>query len=368
VILKLGTRVITDDSGGLNSDGITEIVAVAAALHASGREVLLVTSGAVGLGAQVLGLTHRPEGLATRQACAAVGQTQLMALYGDLFRPHQIATGQILLSENDLNDRARYLNLRNSLLELLRHRVIPILNENDALSVDELAWQDAAGEDDRPVFGDNDRLSALVASKMGADLLVLLTDVQGVFDRDPHLGDSASLLPTLAATKIMEIEAGESHSGVGRGGMASKVTAAAIAARSGCDVIIASGRQPSRLADLFAGHSVGTHIPAVGSMPARRRWIAWATAPQGTLHLDNGAVDALIHRGASLLAAGVVRIEGAFQRGDIVELRGPDGKPIGRGMVHCDAHSTQSWIDGNPPAFSRNHHALVHRDNLVLDT
>jgi glutamate 5-kinase len=367
VVVKLGTRVLTHSDGRLALARLFAVVEAVRRLVDGGKETLVVSSGAVGLGREALRLDHVPSELAERQACAAVGQTRLMALYEAGFSQLGLHTAQVLLTEGDFDDRVRYLNLRNTLLTLLKRQVVPVINENDAVSVEELAWADGS-EDARPVFGDNDKLSALVATKLDADLLVLLTDVDGLFDRDPHGVEHASLVGRLDPNDEQAARlAGDSASGVGRGGMRSKIEAARIAALSGCHVVIASGIREGTLARVLAGEAEGTWIPAQPGIPARHRWIAWAAAPRGTLHIDDGAVRALRERGASLLAAGVNRVEGHFHAGDVVVLRSVDGRRVGRGIVVCDHEMAKSWCAGERPAFARNHHALVHRDHLVLD-
>ena len=367
LVVKLGTRVLTHQDGRLALARLFSVVETLARLRLSGREVLLVSSGAVGLGREALGLESGSMELPVRQACAAVGQSRLMGLYEAGFSRLGVVVGQVLLTESDFDDRARYLNLRNTLLALLARGVVPVINENDAVSVAELAIQDDADEP-RPVFGDNDRLSALVATKLDADLLILLTDVDGVYDRDPRRGD-AHLETTfdIDAPGTRGIEAGGSISGAGRGGMRSKVDAATIAARSGCHAVIASGVAHDALERVLSGEQEGTWFPAKPGMPARQRWIAWATAPRGSLHLDAGAVKALRERGASLLAAGVTRVDGSFRPGDVVELRDPAGGLVGRGIIGCDADGARRWCNGERPDYARNHHALVNRDHLVLE-
>ncbi|MCO4772041.1 MAG: glutamate 5-kinase [Deltaproteobacteria bacterium] len=361
VVLKLGTRVITHDDGGLALGRLFGLIETAAALRKEGREVLIVSSGAVGLGRESLGLAGELM-LADRQACAAVGQTRLMQLYSDGFSRLGLVAGQLLLTQSDFDHRVRYLNLRSTLEAMLAHGAVPIINENDAVATEELAF---VGHRDRPVFGDNDQLSALVASKLDADLLVLLTDVAGVYDRDPRRHKDAKLLDTI--TTDGAAEAGPSASGVGRGGMTTKLSAARTASLSGCDAVICSGRHPDALPDVLAGRPAGTFFPAAeSSHDARKRWIAFAAAPRGVLHLDDGAVRAVRDRGASLLAVGVERIDGDFESGDIVEMRDSGGVLIARGMVWCDAGAARRWVAGDPPDHARNHHALVHRNHMAV--
>ncbi|MCA8922848.1 MAG: glutamate 5-kinase [Planctomycetes bacterium] len=364
-VLKLGTRVLTHDDGTLALSRLFGLIESAVALRRAGKDVILVSSGAVGLGRDALGFSATPTDVADRQACAAVGQTRLMALYQDGFARLGVLTGQVLLSQSDFDDRVRCLNLRATLTRLLRRGVIPIVNENDAVSTEELAFLDDGSS--RPVFGDNDKLSALVATELAADLLILLTDVEGVFDSDPRGNPAAQLLTRIDSLQELG-GAGASTSGSGRGGMRSKVSAAQIAARSGCHAVIASGREPGVLARSAAAEPIGTWFPArEDSLQARRRWIAYATAPRGVLRLDAGAVEALVERGASLLAAGVKAIEGEFHDGDVVELRGPKAELIGRGLMCFDSGAARAWCAGTPPPGIRNHDALVHRRHLVLE-
>ena len=318
------------------------------------------------MGKEALGLADPPTELAVRQACAAVGQSRLMTTYERAFGEFGLGVAQVLLTESDLDDRLRYLNLRSALLALLRCGCIPIINENDVVATAELAFRE---DEPRPVFGDNDRLSALIATKLQADLLVLLTDVDGLYDVDPRLDPGARLLPRIEPSDFAQAGAGASGviSALGRGGMRSKVEAAVVAARSGCQVVIASGLEPTNLGRILDGESVGTWFPPAGSLSARDRWLAFAAAPRGTLVIDEGAVRALRERGASLLAVGVRRIEGDFDPGDVVTLEGPAGELVGRGMIHCDRASAERWALGEHPGGTRNHHALVHRDHLVLE-
>jgi glutamate 5-kinase len=364
VVVKLGTRVLTHDDGRLALGRVFSLVEALADLRRARQEVILVSSGAVGLGQGALQLEESPRDLALRQACAAVGQSRLMGLYEEGFSRLGLVCAQVLLSQGDFSDRLRYLNLRNTFSRLLELGVIPVVNENDAVATDELAWVEGG---ERPVFGDNDRLSALVATKLGADLLVLLTDVAGVYAADPRQDPDAELLARVDDVASLAGATSGAASSASRGGMQSKVAAAEIAARSGCEVVIASGREPERLVALVEGERVGTWFPAKAGLPARRRWIAFASAPRGALHLDAGAVRALRAGKASLLAPGVARIEGQFEQGDVVELRDASGTLVGRGLVSCDAAQAERWRAGQAPAGTRNHDALVHRDHLVLE-
>lgn len=364
VVIKLGTRVATLENGRIAQSRLFSVIEVVTSLRDEGREVLVVSSGAVGLGRDALGLDHTPEDLEERQACAAVGQSRLMNLYQRGFERLGLACGQLLLTQGDFDDRLRYLRLRGTLQRLLEMGVIPIINANDAVSTEELAFSE---KERRPVFGDNDKLSALVAARLDAELLVMLTDVEGVYDADPRTNPDARVRQQVRSLSELGDISSKSDSGVGRGGMRSKVEAANIAARAGCDVVIASGLRTEALARVLDGAPEGTWFPARSELHARERWIAFAAAQRGALHIDAGAVEALRRRGASLLAAGVVRVDGDFTQGDVVELVGPDGERVGRGMVYCDSEAARNWSGGERPSGARNHHALVHRDHLVLD-
>lgn len=362
VVIKLGTRAVSDDNGDIDRLRLSQIVGTIAELHRKGVEVLLVSSGAVGLGAHQLGLSLPIRSLVDRQASAAVGQGQLMAMYADCFGQAGVGVAQVLVATGDFDDRARYLNIRNTLLRLLGHKILPVLNENDAVSIDELKLVDTAS----PVFGDNDRLSAIVASKLNADLLILLTDVPGLFDRDPSLHADAQILSQVDGD-WGGFDTGSHSSAHSRGGMRTKVEAAQIAVRSGCHAVIASGLDSAALPAVLAGEEVGTWFVAQEGLSARRRWIAWGTPARGSLILDDGAVSALRGGRASLLAAGVTGLTGTFGRGAVVELKNDSGEVIGRGMVSCDAAAALEWIAGRPPIEARNHDALVLREHLVLE-
>ena len=363
VVIKLGTRAVSNASGGLDVDRLSDIVSYIGDMHRRGIEVLLVSSGAVGLGAHQLGLSLPVRALVNRQAAAAVGQSELMSMYAEQFAGEGVKVAQVLVATGDFDNRPRYLNIRNTLLRLLRHQVIPIINENDAVSIAELKFVDQSS----PVFGDNDRLSAIVASKMDADLLVLLTDVPGVFDKDPTEHPDAQILHEIDKD-WSGFETGNHKSEISRGGMKAKVAAAQIAVRSGCHAVIASGLDSAALSRVVSGELEGTWCVAQQGLTAHRRWVAWGTPAKGTLSLDDGAIRALNRGKVSLLAAGVTDIVGDFERGAVVELRDSGGAVVGRGMISCDAESARAWVAGKAPIDARNHDALIHREHLVLGT
>jgi glutamate 5-kinase len=360
LVVKVGSGLISAGAGA-DPERIGALAGEVADVR-SGREVVLVSSGAIVTGMARLALGERPRSMPEKQAAAAVGQSALMRQYELAFAPHGLIVAQVLLTAQDIGDRTRYLNARNTLLTLLRFGVLPIVNENDTVAVDEIK------------VGDNDNLSALVASLVDADLLVLLTDVDGLYTADPRADTAARKLDTVSA--VTDEIAGLVWDRVGRvsvGGMATKLQAAQKAAAAGIPMVIASGHEPGTLRRLLAGESVGTYFsPKADRLAARKRWIAFAVPPQGRLRVDAGALQALTRQGKSLLPSGVVAVEGEFSAGEIVAVvSGTDGKEVGRGLVNFDADEIRK-IQG---AQSREIEArlgyrsvdeVIHRDNLVI--
>jgi glutamate 5-kinase len=375
IVIKLGTAVIMRDDGGVALSRFYSFVESIADLMRKGHEVLLVSSGAVGLGAERLGMQKGPQPLPIKQACAAVGQGLLMALYADAFEKLGIASAQVLLTEEDFSNRARYLNLRGTVIKLLELGVLPVINENDTVSTAELEAVDPAAFR-RVNFGDNDKLSALVASKIDADLLVILTDVDGLYNGDPSGRGDAELIP-LVKEITPEVEAlamgpaAGRRSGRGRGGMKTKLEAAQIATHSGCAVIIASGKLPGVTERLFAGEPLGTlFLPSAG-LPGKRRWIAFATSVKAALQVNEGARRALAERGASLLAAGVMEVRGSFARGDVVSIIDEQDREFARGMVNYSSAEARK-ISGlhskkiDELIEDRNYDAIITRNNIAF--
>lgn len=372
MVIKLGTAVLMREDGSPALSRFYSFIESIADLRRAGREVLLVSSGAVGLGARQLNLARRPQLLPLKQACAAVGQGRLMALYADGFERLGVTTAQVLLTEEDFSNRQRYLNLRGTLGKLLELGALPIINENDTVSTAELESQEAAAQV-RVNFGDNDKLSALVASKTEADLLVILTDVDGLYTAEPNSSD-ARLIPLVAeiTPEIDELaREGASSSKVGRGGIGTKIEAARIAARSGCATVIAGGKLPGIITRIFAGEDAGTlFLPQTG-LPGKRRWIAFATTVKAALVVNEGARRALVERKASLLAAGVTEVRGAFERGDVVSIVDEREQEFARGMVNYSSDEARR-ISGQHSAKidelieNRNYDALITRDNLAF--
>jgi glutamate 5-kinase len=361
IIVKVGSSLVTNDGRGLDHTAISNWAAEIAALRQQGREVILVSSGAVAEGMQRLGWKTRPEAEHELRAAAATGQMGLVQVYEKAFSAHQIHTAQILLTHEDLADRKRYLNARSTLLTLLHLGVVPIINENDAIAVDEIR------------VGDNDTLGALVANLVDADALVLLTDQSGLFTADPRRDPSATLVATGRADDPQwEAVAGGTGSNFSRGGMLTKILAARRAAKSGAGTIIASGREPKVLTRLAANEAIGTHLYADNTPLAKRKtWLADHVRVQGSLSLDAGATRALLEAGKSLLPVGVTAVSGEFERGSVVEIRDNEGRALARGLVNYGAHDARRIL-GKPSSQIAailgyvDEAELVHRDNLVL--
>jgi glutamate 5-kinase len=356
VVVKVGSSSLTSPEGHLAGERVDALVAALAALRHDGREVVLVSSGAIAAGLGPLGLARRPRDLATLQAAASVGQGALVHRYADAFARHGLTVGQVLLTAEDVVRRAHYLNARRTLDRLLALGVVPVVNENDAVATAEIR------------FGDNDRLAALVANLVGADLLVLLSDVDGIYDHDPRRGGATLLREVTSAGALDAVVAGRSGSGVGTGGMATKVDAARIAAGSGVAVVVANA---SSVGDAVRGEA-GTYVHATGARAGSRLlWLAHASTPHGRLLLDEGAVRAVVDRRLSLLPAGVTAAEGDFAAGDPVELLSPERRVVARGLVNYASaelpsllgRSTRDLAAELGPAYERE---VVHRDDLVL--
>ncbi len=361
IVVKVGSSLVTDGGRGLDLAAISRWAAQVAVLREAGRQVLLVSSGAIAEGMQRLGWSRRPQQVHELQAAAAVGQMGLAQAYETGFGALGVRTAQILLTHADLADRARYLNARSTLLTLLQLGVVPVINENDTVVTDEIK------------FGDNDTLAALVTNLVEADQLVILTDQAGLFDADPRRVPGAGLIAHAAAGDArLEAVAGGAGSAIARGGMLSKVLAAKRAARSGASTVIASGREPEVLVRLAAGESIGTLLAAsVPKRAARKQWIADHLQTRGRLVIDAGAVEALVRQGKSLLPIGVGEVGGTFARGDVVSCVDAAGRELARGLVNYSSAEAR-LIARRPSAEIAQvlgfieEPELIHRDNLVL--
>ena len=364
IVVKIGTSSLTNsETGNLALSTLAALVEVLSHLRWQGHNLILVSSGAIGVGCVRLGLKERPSTISLKQAVAAVGQGHLMRVYDDLFATLQQPIAQVLLTRGDLVERSRYLNIYRTFQELLQLGVIPIVNENDTVAVDELK------------FGDNDTLSALVASLVEADWLFILTDVGQLYSADPRRVPDAkpiAIVENIEQLRELQINIGHSGSKWGTGGMVTKIAAARIAIVAGVRMAIAQGRHPENIEKILHGVPVGTQfVPQSRPINARKRWIAYGLIAMGTLYLDSGAVKAIVHRGKSLLAAGITKVEGDFNQLDAVQLCNAEGKEIARGIVNYSGEELQQ-IKG--------HHSdrileilgyvgaetVVHRDNLVL--
>ncbi|MDZ4783575.1 MAG: glutamate 5-kinase [Planctomycetia bacterium] len=361
-IVKVGTRVLTGEDGTLNEARIAALSEELNTLLVAGRKVALVSSGAVGAGMGQLGLKKRPSDLAHLQAVAAIGQAYLVQTYDRALRKFGRHAAQILLTAEDLNDRQRYLNVRNTIHTLLDLGAVPIINENDTVSVEEL----------QTTFGDNDRLAAMVTNLIRAPLLVLLSDVQGLYDGDPASG-SAKLISTV--TKLDDSTFAlvrDKLTGLSKGGMASKLVAARMATSAGENVIITSGKQPGALERILKGEDVGTLFLAQGqAIGSRKRWIGFTVRPRGYLVLDDGARRAVESSGRSLLPIGVVEVQGHFKKGDVVAVRDRAGHEFARGLTNYSAEELQKikGLRTDAIAATLGYHVydeVIHRDNVVV--
>lgn len=356
--MKVGSSSLTDGDGGLSTAALDLLVEQLAQLQQEGGEPVLVSSGAIAAGRAAVGEPARggPD-LERLQALAAVGQGLLMSAYTRCCQRRSLLAAQVLLTAADFGDRAAYLNARGTLQRLLRWRVLPIINENDTIATDEIT------------FGENDRLAALVAGLVHADLLLILTDTEGVYSTDPRLSEQASLIEEVSSLDASLEAAGNSRPGsvVGSGGMASKIAAARIAAWSGIPCVIAAASRPDVVARAVAGEPVGTRVlPRPRRMAARKLWIAFAQPARGRLQVDDGAVEAIRRRGRSLLPVGVRAIHGAFAEGDAVEIRDRSGELVAKGLAACSAERLRSLVGDGAVVAPAQHDEAVHRDDLVV--
>jgi glutamate 5-kinase len=381
IVIKLGTHVVTRDGATLAVDRLMDLVDSVARLRKAGRDVLLVSSGAVSMGMRALGLKERPRSLGLRQACAAVGQGHLMHVYAGAFAQRGVTAAQVLLTEQDLGDRDRALCVRTTLMRLLELGTVPILNENDSVSVRELVEHQErqadvqskpAGNGSSPAFGDNDGLSALVAVALDADLLVLLTNVDGLLTANPAIDPTAQRVSELHAVDEAALARalGDGSTG-GTGGMASKLEAARLCVAEGTAAVIANGTVPGILDRVLAGEDVGTFVRTPERRPRRMQHIAVMGRKQGALVINDGALRALVARKASLLPIGVTGVEGEFEKGDVVEIRDGSGRVHGRGLVNYDADACRKLAGRHSDDIDtvlgyRGYDALVTRDNLVM--
>lgn len=360
-VIKIGSALLTKPGEGLDVDRIRWLSGEIAELRKQGKEIVLVTSGSVAAGMQRLGWRRRPHALHQLQAAASVGQMGLIHAYATACEQHGIHTAQILLTHSDLADRGRHLNARSALHTLLEMGILPVVNENDTIATDEIR------------FGDNDTLAAMTANLVEADVLVILTDQDGLFDSDPRLNPNARMLAASAANNPnLDGMAGDSKGELGRGGMATKLAAARRAARSGATTVILSGKHPLNLRHLAAGQGVGTLLwPDIKPIKARQQWLAGHLVPKGRLMLDDGAVAVIQQHGRSILPVGVRQVDGQFTRGELVLCTDLQGREVARGLVNYSADEAVR-IMGQPSQAIQSllgyvdEPELIHRDNLVV--
>ncbi|WP_420996468.1 glutamate 5-kinase [Cupriavidus sp. 30B13] len=361
IVVKVGSSLVTNDGKGLDHDAIARWAAQIAKLRMAGKEVVLVSSGAIAEGMQRLGWVRRPREIHELQAAAAVGQMGLAQVYESQFGRYGIRTAQVLLTHADLADRERYLNARSTLLTLLSLGVVPIINENDTVVTDEIK------------FGDNDTLGALVTNLIEGDALVILTDQRGLYTADPRRDPQAAFVDeALAGAPELEAMAGGAGTSIGRGGMLTKILAAKRAAKSGAHTVIASGREANVLERLAGGEGIGTQLLApTGRLNARKQWMADHLQMRGRVVIDAGAADKLTGGGKSLLPIGVVEVEGEFARGEVIACVDAGGREVARGITNYS--SAEARLIARKPSSEiervlghQNEHELIHRDNLVL--
>lgn len=361
IVIKIGSRVLTGDENGLDHAFIARLAAETASLRQQGRQVIIVSSGAVAAGKRELGIEGRPKSIPQKQAAAAIGQSRLMRAYEEDFGRFGHKVAQILLTRDDLANRRRFLNARATLDTLLDFGVIPVINENDTVVVDEIK------------FGDNDNLSALVTNLAEAHLLVILTDIDGFYDSDPRANPDAKLIHLVKSiTRETERAAGDSGSSVGTGGMVTKLAAAKKAGQFGVPTLMLNGTVPGILTEAFAGREVGSlFLPVRESLNRRKHWIAHTLRPSGRVIVDDGARAVLSRQGKSLLPSGVIRVEGEFDRGACVRVCGADGAEIARGVVdysHAEIERILGHRSNEIEAILGYKYGdeIIHRDNLVV--
>ncbi len=358
-VIKVGSALLTNDGAGLHAPMLEALAQQIARLKEQGIEIVLVSSGSIAAGISQLGFSQRPEKLNDLQACAAVGQAALIRAYEAVFQPKQIKIAQILLTHADIAHRERYLNARGALLRLIELGVLCVVNENDTVATDEIC------------FGDNDSLGALVANLIGADLLVILTDQDGLFSADPRANPDAKLIEHALANDASLKSMATEGSSLGRGGMITKLSAAQIASRSGCDTIIANGREERILTRLFQGKNLGTLLTAKDRVASKKQWLAGQMHIAGVITIDQGAEAVLKESGRSLLPVGVLKFSGEFKRGELVSCVNESGIEIARGLSNYHSNELEK-IKGLPSAKIASllgyggQDELIHRDNLVL--
>jgi len=368
IVIKFGTNILTNEEGNVSLPRVYSFIEDVYKLKKAGKEVILVTSGAVGLGKKKLGLDNT-DAIALKQACAAIGQSKLMSIYESAFDQYNLAVAQILLTEDDFSQRKKYLSLRTTLNKLLELNVIPIINQNDTVSTIEL---DELLEDMQVCFSDNDKLSALVASELDADLLIIISDIDGLFDSNPKTNSDAKIIPIVEVLTPEIMAYGESASAGGRGGMKTKLEAARLVTRSGGTVVIANGRIPSVLSELFSEKEIGTiFMPHQDMLSGKKRWIGYATNVLGKLIVNYGAKKAITEKETSLLPIGVVEVVNEFKKGEVVSILDENEREIARGIVNYNSVDCNKIKGVQSEEICqilghKNYDAIITRDNITI--
>lgn len=367
IVFKFGTNVLRNDDGEISLSRVSSFIEDISKLQKQGKEIIVVTSGAVGLGAKKLGVDSN-ESMAVKQACAACGQSLLMSMYAHGFEAYGITVAQILLTEEDFSNRRKYLSLNNTLNTLLGLGSIPIINQNDTVSTEEL---ELYHEELQICFSDNDKLAALVASKLDADLLVILSDVNGLYDDNPKENPDAHIIPVVEKLDATLEQYAQSASAGGRGGMKTKLEAAKVVTRSGGSAIIANGKIPQIISKLFEGTESGTVFLPTESLPGKKRWIAYATNVLGQVIVNDGAKKAILEKDSSLLPIGVVELRNDFRRGDVVSIIDANGVEFARGVANYNFSDAQKIAGVHSDKILetlgyKNYDALITRDNIVF--
>lgn len=368
IIIKFGTNILTNEEGDVSLPRVYSFIEDVTKLKKSGKEIILVTSGAVGLGKKKLGVDSIGA-VAMKQACAAIGQSKLMSIYESAFDEYGIVVAQILLTEDDFSQRKKYLSLRTTLNKLLELGVIPIINQNDTVSTIEL---DELLEDMQVCFSDNDKLSALVASELDADLLVILSDVDGLYNSNPKTDDNATIIKVVENLTPDIMAYGAAASAGGRGGMKTKIEAARLVTRSGGVVLIANGKMPSVIEQIFSGKEIGTiFLPNDEMLSGKKRWIGYATNVLGKLVVNYGAKKAILEKETSLLPIGVVRVLNEFKKGEVVSIIDENEREIARGIVNYNSDDCKKIAGAHSNEITKilgykNYDEVINRDNITI--
>lgn len=368
IIIKFGTNILVNEDGEISLPRVYSFIEDVSKLKKSGKEIILVSSGAVGLGKKKLNL-ESTDAVAMKQACAAIGQSRLMSIYENAFETYNLVVAQILLTEDDFSQRKKYLSLRTTLNKLLELDVIPIINQNDTVSSIEL---DEIYEDMQVCFSDNDKLSALVASELDADLLVILSDIEGLFDSNPKTNSSAKIIPIVDKVTPEIMNFGEDASAGGRGGMKTKLEAARLVTRAGGTVLIVNGKTPNIISKVFSGEQLGTiFLPNEELLSGKKRWIGYATNILGRIIVNYGAKKAILEKDSSLLPIGVVDVVNEFKKGEVIAILDENEREIARGIVNYNSEDCRKIAGAHSDEIvkilgHKNYDAVITRDNITI--